>query len=587
MAIQRFKLALNSARFPLISRFQSRPTVVPGLDTSQRNSYRTEGSDENIDNNAAQIIYGENFVPVAGGVKSVSYHTRVAATGNTDFDQIFPLRDANENTVLYSPGKGQNYTYAAPGPWMFNTIANILGANVPAYVVAENTVNTPATAKVTRAYVDGKTFVCYSKLGARLTTDPVGPVTKDASLYFWDGATFWPVGYAHAAANLITNLPIALSAIDGISSSNGYLLIWSGLSVYWAPFNGTSFNFAAYASGEVTGAGTQIPEDIQGPITAIIPMSGGYIIFTTKNAVAAQYNANNFASPWIFKSVSNAGGIESFEQAASEGGLGALYAYTTGGMQKISLNAADVEFPDVADFLGGRLLETFDLDTKAFTVATLPTEFYTKITQCGNRFLVISYGTFPGVYAFALVYDTELKRWGKLNITHADCFGYQYGSETIDITYGMLVGISYAEMLAMTYGTAQIQGGGLTYPRQSIAFLLKTGEIKTAIMDERAPEGTSNSFVIIGKNQLMRARMSTLHLVEVEGLSAGGLVWDHRSVDGKILETPPEIGTLREQTDDYSEWGFDMPTGKNHTIGIQGQFHLSTLIFHATNDGSI
>ena len=587
MPVQTYKLALNNARFPLVSTWGSRAVSVPGLDTGTRVSYKYYGSDENLDSNVAQILYGENFVPVTDGVKSVSYHSIIAGTVNDDFDQIFPLRDDQENTVLYSPSKGKNYRYDNTAAlWDDDPMAAKWAAETPPLYISTASTDTLATAKVTRAYVDGKTFVSYSNIALNGTAG-TAPKTYDGSIYQWNhtAQSLSRVKLGDPAA-IILNLTIDVGAVGGISSSNGYLLVWSGLTIFWAPFNGAAFDYQPYANGEITGAGSQIPEDIQGPITAIVPVSGGFIIFTTKNAIAAFYNANNFASPWIFKSISNAGGIETFEQAAVEGNLGSLYAYTTGGMQRLTLNNAESDMPDVTDFLGGRLFETFNTSALTFDQGQTTTEFFVKITYCGQRFVVISYGTFPGVYSFALVWDTGLRRWGKLRIVHVDAFSYSYGAEDANLTYSMLSDVSYAEMLATTYGTAVIQGGALTYPRQAVAFLLRTGEVKLAVMDHRDPDDTSEAFVVVGKNQLARTRQATLHEMEIEGLRAGGQVAVWRSVDGMNLETA-ENGYLREQTKDYSEWGFDCVTGKNFTVYAKGDFHLTTMIFTAGTDGTL
>lgn len=587
MTVSRYRLALNNARFPLVSTWGERAVSVPSLDVVARANRGFSG--ELIDFDVPQILYGENFVPVANGVKSVSYVRLIEPTIYRNFDQVFPLRDDLENTVLYSPAGGDNYVYDKDaGAWTMDPIANILTAL--SAQIAENSENTPETATVTRAYVDGKTFVCFSRLGARLTSDPAGDATFDASIYFWNPATqSLELVDITAGSGLITNLDIPIGEIDGISSSNGYLLIWSGLTPHWAVFNGSEFNYEIYANGNVTGSGSQIPEDIQGPITAIVPMSGGFILFTTKNAVAALYNANNFASPWIFKNIANAGGLDNFELAAVEGNTGGLYAYTTGGIQRITLNNAEDAFPDVTDFLGGRYIETFNTGNLTFEEGSTGAQFFVKVTYCGQRFFVISYGSYPGIYSFALIYDSSLQRWGKLRMPHRDCFSYSYGAEEADVTYNMLLDVSYdlleTELGDPAYDEMTITGGGLVYPRQSVAFLLETGEVKLAAMDYRAPDDDSEAFVVIGKNQLTRAKLATLHEAEIEGLQPGGQVAVWRSVNGSTLDTAEE-GYLREQNGKFSEWGFDLPTGKNFTLFIKGDFALTTVVLHASTDGS-
>jgi hypothetical protein len=592
MAVQRFKLSMNQARFPLVSSWGSRASLIPSMDTAGKSVRAYMGAEENTDYDIPQIIYGENFVPVSTGVKSVSYLQKLEPdhalpTGGVEmFDQIFPLRDENEGTVLYSPAKGWNYVLPL-GDDYWQGVQNQALWTPYSYVISEISAFHVDTAHVTRAYIEGRTLICYSRIGLRLTSDPPSTITKDGSLLLWDSATltFKPIGI-DPSADIVQNLPVSQGNIFGIASSNGYLLVWSNLTVYWAPWDGAAFNFEVYANGEITGAGSAIPEDIKGVITALIPMSGGYIIFTTKNAVAAFYNANNFASPWIFKEISNAGGVEGFEQVASEGSVGSIYAYTTGGMQKLTLNTAEPVFPDVTDFLGGHFLETFDTAALQFEEGEITTEMFVKLQYCGQRFLVVSYGTYPGVYSYCLVYDIGLQRWGKLRIKHKDCFFYSYGSETAELTYNMLGDVSYDEIDPMTYDTATIASSNLTYPRQSIAFLQDQGEIRIAVLDWRDPvNDDSEAFIIIGRNQLTRARLATLQELEMDGLQPGGQVAVARSVNGKTLETFETL-TLREQVEDYAEFGCDMVTGKNFTFFVKGVFSLSAPIVHASVDGS-
>jgi hypothetical protein len=586
MAVQRFKISLNNARFPMVSKWAPRAVLIPSIDVSVRGSVAFAGDEENLDFNVPQILYGENFVPVVNGVKSVSYKQMIAPTVNVDFDQVFPLRDSEENTVLFSPGGGKNYVYdKTAGAWTSDELTAKWAAEAPPLYIAGTSEHTPATAAVTRAYVEGKTVVCYSRLG--LSTTVGGAISKEGSLYAWD-----EVNSALArldpqdAIGVYRNLPIPKGEIDGVSASNGYLIFWSGLTVYWAPFNGTAFDFQVYANGEVTGAGSSIAEDIQGPIQAIVPMSGGFIIFTNKNAVAAFYNANNFASPWIFRNISGAGGVESFEQVSTEGGVGTSYAYTSGGLQKFSLNTAEAVFADVTDFLGGKYIEHFNTGNLTLTSGEVTVPLYTKMSYCSQRFLVISYGMMPGIYSYALVYDAGLKRWGKLRLEHRDCFTYEHGAVTENVTYGMLLDVNYTETDPEEYDDYTVTSGPLTYPRQSVAFLLKTGEVKLAVLDNAVPEDDSEAFVIIGRNQLSRSKLTTLLSAEIDGLQPNGQVAVWRSVDGRTLDTALE-GVLRQQTLDFAEYGFDMPTGKNFTLFVKGAFHLSDVILEANADAMV
>lgn len=581
MAIQRFKVALNAARFPLVSTKGQRAVFVPGLDSAPRTHYIYRSSEENLDPDLAQIIYGENFMPVSEGLKSVGYRQLIAPTVNTNFDQIFALRDDAENTVLYSPAAGSNYIYdETASAWSITDLNTVWGGTVVG--------NTAAT-KVTYAYVDGKTFVCYSRL-------TVGGA--DASIMYWNSAT----KSLEPAGDLITNLIypsvgtptpgvngfFTAGTIDGISSSNGYLIVYSGIEVAWAPFITvdvtSSFNFTIYAAGEYTGAGRQIPEDVQGNIKAVLGVSGGFILFTSKNAIAATYHAQNVTAPWIFKGISNAGGLESYEQATVEGSLGALIAYTTTGLQKVSLNSSAEAYPDVSDFIAGRYIERYDFNDQSLREAPISLDFFTKISNIANRYIVISYGTFPGLYSFALVYDVTLQRWGKLRIIHRDCFYYNYGTEVAGLLYTMMTDVPYDYPNMGSYASTNTNSNAIVAAQHGLAFLKEDGSVHIADWSSSVRDTEDEAVVIIGKIQLTRASNVQFNRAEIEGINTGR-IFLQPSYNGKSLEPAIPLVDI-ETADNYRVVG-GLIDCKNFNLIIEGSFDLSTVVLEATTSGRV
>lgn len=568
MAIQRFKVSLNAARFPLVSTKGQRAAFIPGLDTAPRTPRTFMGSTESVDYNLSQIIYGENIMPVSEGLKSVGYSQLIAPTVNTDFDQIFALRDDAENTVLYSPAAGKNYIYDdALSAWTTTTFFDIHGV-----VIDPASPNTEATAQVTYAYVDGKTFVCYSRLLATGGTD--------ASILFWNPTT----KALEPAGALIANSPFAVGTIDGISSSNGYLIMYSDISVAWAAFNGAAFDYIIYANGEFTGSGSQIPEDVQGKIKACISLPGGFVMFTAKNAIAATYHAQNIAAPWVFREIAGAGGIESYEQATVEGSLGALIAYTTTGLQKVSLNSSEEAYPDVSDFIADRYIERYNFATQLLTQAATTLDMFIKITNIANRYLVVSYGTFPKVFSFALVYDMTLQRWGKLRIVHRDCFYYNYGAITADLTYSMLGDIPYDDPELGTYGSTAEQSNAIVAAQHGLAFLKADGSVTLADWSSLIRDTEDEAVAIIGRIQLTRASHAQFNRAEIEGLSSGR-VFIQPSYNGKTLESAIQLTDI--ETDVNYRIVGDMIDCKNFNLLVEGTFDLSTMILEATTSGKV
>jgi hypothetical protein len=566
MAVQRFKLSLNNAVVPLLSTNAPRAVFVPQLDSAPRTPRYFVGTDASADFNTTQVIYAENVMPVAEGIRSVGYRTIIPANGNSDFSSVFPLRDADENVVLYSPSKGKNYIHnAATNSWTPSTIPAIIG-----FPLALNSF--PAASKVSYAYVDGKTFVCYSRL-----TSLAG---VDASLLFWDAttSTLAPAGVR------IKNLPFAAGEIDGISSSNGYLLVWSKLSVAWAGFDGASFDFAPYANGAFTGAGVQIPEDIQGNITAVIGVAGGFIMFTARNAVGASYYAQSVASPWVFREIAGCGGLESYEQATVEGTLADVQAYTSSGMQSVSLNSSSLKHPAVSDFITGRKIERYKFGTHELYQAAVTLDFFTKVTNIGNRYVVISYGTYPGIYSYALVYDGALERWGKLRVIHSDCFHYTYGVQQAKLTYSMLGDVTYSDLAGVTYAVSSVASNALTSAQHSLAFLKKTGEVVVATWSDQARTAEDAAVMVIGRVQLSRSSQTQFNRAELEGLTSGR-VYLQPSYDGRNLQDAEQLIDI-ERTGDYLLAGA-LVDCKNFNLVVEGTFKLSTVIVEGTAGGKM
>ena len=534
------------------------------------------GAEEAVDYNMTQLVYCENVMPVSEGIRSVGYTQLIPPTVETDFNQIFALRDDQENTVLYSPSAGKNYIYdTATSTWNSNTFASIHVATVH-----ETSENTEATAKVTYAYVDGKTFVCYSRLKKLIDIGGGDTAIVDASLMYWNpfGQNLTPAGI------LITNLPFPVGEIDGISSSNGYLLIYSGLSVAWAPFNGTEFDFTIYANNNYTGAGYQIPEDVQGPIKAIVAVSGGFLIFTSKNCIAANYHAQNIQAPWVFREVANAGGIESYEQATVEGSLGYVIAYTTVGIQKVTLNSAEDMFPDVSDFISSRYIERYNFDSQELREGATTLDMYIKVTTVANRYVVISYGTYPGIYSFSLVYDNSLKRWGKLRMVHKDCFYYSYGVTSASPTYAMLGDLNYEDFPTDTYASLSQTSEPITAAPHGLAFLLDTGEVKIANWSNQLRDTQDEAVAIIGRVQLTRTSNVQINRVELEGFRSGG-IFIQPSYNGKTLYPAEQLVTI-DSANNYLSAGCLIDC-KNFNLVIDGTFDLSTVIVEATTSGKL
>jgi hypothetical protein len=211
-------------------------------------------------------------------------------------------------------------------------------------------------------------------------------------------------------------------------------------------------------------------------------------------------------------------------------------------------------------------------------------DFYTKLTVVGNRYIVVSYGTFPKMYSFALVYDLAMKRWGKLRQVHRDCFYYAYGAEVAALTYAALGDVSYDNPDLTTYDATNGLSNAFVAAQHGLAFLKQNGEVVIANWSDQMRDTEDEAVAIIGRIQLSRARNVQLNRAEVEGLVSGS-VYVQPSYNGRDLDTAIPL-TVIEQGDDYQIVG-GMVDAKNFNLVVHGTFDLSTIVLEGTQTGRI
>lgn len=548
MAKQRFKGALNTSTFPLVSRLQTRTVVNPQLDVNVRTPRNPSGTEDYTDYSVVQMLYCENVVPTGEGLQSVGYDTQIAGLANVEgFDQAIVLRDANENNYLLSPANGTNYLYTATsGAW--NSVSPIAGA---------------AGKPVTRAYVNGRTFFCYEGMG----------------IYEYNPGT--------NTIDKLTLIGITDAEVRGIGGSSNYLIAFTNLEVHWSSLT----NPVDFTPSLTTGAGFAIPQDVKARITCVMGIAGGFVVYTAKNAVAAVFT-NNARAPFTFKEISNAGGVLSYEQVTSEQNSGPHYIWSTGGLQRITIQGAEPVSGEVNDFIAGKIYEIYNWDTHSleeFTAAGL--EFRTKLAYISSRWLILSYtaNRFSDTLDYALIFDTTLKRWGKLKIDHVDCFFYPYPSNGVNLTYETIGPVTYTNLGSSTYNDLIARTSTDPASKVAVAFLQADGTVKILEMDY-AKTDAHRGVIIFGKFQLVRAGMMTLQTVDYEGIYQSGVLggpdfkaYVQNSIDGYNVEATKELVLLKgtKMNAKYAK----RTSGLNFTLPVEGTFALTSYVLEVTIDG--
>ena len=568
MAETTFRVNLNAAEIPFLTSLLGRTVIIPGLDQNSVKSAQFAGSGESLDQGIPQILYAENIMPTDFGVQSVGYTkiiNEVAVGIGPIFDRLMTLRDIDENSYLFAPASGYCWVYdAAIGAWQSN------------FQIAP-----PFTGTfVSKSNINGRTFICFEKRG------------------------FYEYSAAIRSMVPVTFAGLVIDEILGICNSGNYNIAHTVDTILWSSLTDET-DFVASLS---TGAGSAIPQDLKGPIVCVLPISGGMIIYTTKNVVVG-LATNNARYPFNFKEVANAGGIKTSEHASYENGLGTHYAWTSAGLQKITTSAAETVFPAATDFLAGRRLETFDPSSLTFTTLTSISDLKVKLTYLESRYLVISYGIVgadKNTLDYCLIFDTVLKRWGKLKIKHVDCFDYTYPNLSGDLPYKLTEG-TYADYAGISYSQLKATGSITPIPKKSIGFLQSDGSVWLLNFEFNA---ATASVLLLGKYQLTRTSVSTLQKIEVENPEVQEpYAWDSKDPIGtEVLRDvaaaanspyfdlrvlPSQDGRNFQQSIApklvYSSYNIlcygCRETALSHTLALSGAFHVRSIIMTLTKSG--
>lgn len=500
-----YRANLSAKAFPFISENFGRSIIVPQYDNNF-NRQLTSPDDVDKDVGIPQLYYCHNVMPHPQGMQSIGY-TPILSGGLTNINRIFTLRDSGDNKVYLIFDTTGNTYISSGGPWAFK-------GNYPQ----------AANNLVTTAFVSGTTYIYIQNYGC--------------IKYDFGTQAFIPGGNAGTLsfAGLVITGP---GAIIGICPSAGYLVAWNNTAVAWS----STIDPTDFIPSLVTGAGGGSVEGAKGSITLCVPHLLGFIVYTAANAVASLFSGNT-RFPFNFREIVASGGVSSSDLIAYDANSGNHYAYTTSGFQLISTSQSQTAYPDLTDFIAGKLFEDFDEATNTFNTTVLTGTMLKRVAVISDRYMCISYGV--NSFTHCIVYDLIEKRYGKLKITHTVIFEYQIPSVVITET-----------------------------PRQSIGILKADGSI--SVVDFSVSLATSSGVAIFGKYQFVRPRVLQLDEIAVENIRAGFTfsLTDMYTLDGKtyLYSTPTlnlSIGLFRRYKCRI--------VGLNHSLLFKGAFEVCSLV---------
>lgn len=537
----RFSVNLNAATFPFWSKLQSRTVLVGRLDQSKDNSGNTARNTKLLskEDGLPEAYYMHNVIPTSQGYRSVSFYEESGAySGGETFVDIITIKSQLDPVAFLAS--------TTTGKYLLYIIADAVWVDV-----------TPAGASltdITIGFSSGVSYICLANFNI-YTIDLDTPALVPANL-----------------------TGITVTAVTGISSSNNYLLLHDGQTVFWS----SATDPTDFVPSIITGAGAGIPSSSKGEIKLIVELNTGYGIYTTTNIVVAAFSGNT-RFPWIFKEAVNGAGISSIYDVTGTGDAGANYAWTSAGLLRVTQAGAKADFPEFTDFLSARVMEDFDSNTKTLDTTFLTENLLVKLLYSSSRYLVVSYGITG--YTHVLIYDTALRRLGKLKLAHVKAFEFQSKLTTVLNTYQDLTGMTYQDLTGTIYGNIDIVGNSAADPRRLLSFLLEDGSIKVAVFDYG--DFTSEAVIIFGKYQLTRNSLVAIQEIEVESINTHNDNFDlslMSSLDGKNVDYPLITPYKTYDSNNVKKY-LANNVAINHSILIEGAFNLVSLTLSATQEG--
>lgn len=494
MAQQEYKIGLSNPSVPMLSEQQTRTIIGSTAGESPASSDKPG------------IAYFHNVMPTFNGLDSIGFKSKIAAAlpaGVTMEDVRVAYGDARSRVYLGWDSAGNAYALRTG-----STIWLALPATVPVTSSPMFSVST-----VTIGTVNGVSYIMFSGIGA---------FTYNETTNVLDAVT-------------LTGLDI--TTVLGVVASSGYLVAYTFEAIVWS----STIDPTDFIPSQVTGSGGGNVAGTAGDILFCTDNTLGLLIYTDANIIAGTYTGNA-RFPFKFREVDNSKGGIDLDNVAYEANSSSQYVYSKAGVHSVTSQKAEVILADVTDFLAGKRFEDYNETTDLYEVTDLSASetMLKKIKFIASRYLIFSYGLPATGFTHALVFDTSLKKIGKLKIDHTDVFEY--------------------------IGTQS------EVSKESVAFLLPTGEIKTLDFSVSA---TSSGVLVLGKLQFVRTRMIDLHEVVVENVPEGATltVLSQASVKGKGFTNV--TGFLADTDEEARTYNFHSEA-KNHSIVFKGQFNLIT-----------
>lgn len=515
MSQTQYRANLSAKDFVFLSEQWGRSVIVKQFDQNFSRQI-VSATDPDKDIGIPQIFYCHNVMPSGQGFGSISYALLLNAVSASGFAKVFYVNDLVNNGYCFIGVQILSPTLLQL--WRFNP-------NFDAGWILTTTFATAAGQLPYTATINGQTYVYFSFNGCytfSIATNAWTPVTLSG---------------------------LTPTSIVGITEAFGYMIAWSTNAVYWS----STVTPTDFTPSLLTGAGGGQVQQILGNIGVCVANVFGFIIYSDKNAVSAVYSGNS-RYPFNFRPVISGGGCVDQTLITSDPETGNQYAWTSAGLQLISVTQATNPFPELTNFIAGSRFEDFDDNIKAFFQTVVPAGTLKRaFTTISDRYFVISYSVPTSTqFTHALIYDVAMKRWGKVKINHTAVFEYLFPAAVIQ-----------------------------NAPRRAVAFLNQTGQVYTTMLQQDSNsgvlnQGNNNGTMLLGKYQHTRNRWMTIDGIEIETVGPGGVAltlfptYDGKTFQGGTNLASPDTGISQRYPARLS--------GLNISLLVQGDFNFDSMI---------
>jgi len=581
------ELSLDSVSMPFLSTDMPRTAVLQEIGQQAAGGKLAQ-------NFSPQILYAQNVLPTKYGYSSLVKSKLISETEGKLFknsQQVVGPDNMKYTLALTSTGAA--VSLAGSNSWTYQT-------TIPGIT---------ALTEFSTAHVDGQQYFMIAGLGAyKMNTGPLG-------------------------FSSVTLTAITAANINCMCGASGYVLIADEDTVYWdSP--GARLNFTPALGG----AGSTKISYLRGRIIGMFPLANGFIVYSTGNAVSAQYSGNPNV-PWIFREVQGSGGISFGYNVADAENLDFHLVWTSKGMQQVSAAKAENIMPEFTEFAqvgrrerlvlvsasigvplyldgswpldgsfflagvedsqGGRLFPGYRIEPTDYG---LP--FNVKPSIISNRYYGLSYGPVPAnpaadypVFLEAVIFDKDLSQWGKLVRPHVSLYGLGLEDGIKFATYANYASTDerYNDQIATPYNLATQNLGFTSGGLSQLTSVNLLGEMlnytKVQLQDGAVVDPDLVPALLFGRLAIFKQRPTLIHQFEfnefnLADLTAAVLFWSSNSNSAQATFAEPVQRLPYIDTDGWSPVIKLRKTSKQFGFGLLGNFELKTVIVRCQESGS-